>query len=264
MTEGDPLIYPIKPTGEIAIGRVSGPYRFTDDDAELVQNDYCNTRGVKWLKIVPRTVFTQPALHSFGSFLSVSTSNDHLEEVIQVLIGVEAEVGPDVPELDEGQEVESNLFETATQETADFLLKAWHRTGARFEEVVKATLESVGYTARTTPASGDHGVDVIAHPDPLGLKEPYIKVQVKSGTSRVGEPEVNQLKGLLNPGEQGIFVSLGGFTNGALAIERGTPNLTLIDAQRFVELFSDHYDALDPAWRARYPLRKVLVPFTNP
>ena len=260
--DNDPLIYPIKRTGEIAIGQVSGPYRFADDDAELRDNDYCNVRRVKWLKIVPRTAFSQPALHSFGSFLSVSTSNDHLEEVIQVLSGVEAETGVLVDEPgDEAEDVGVDLFEVATQETADHLLKAWHRSGAHFEEVVAATLESMGYTARVTPASGDHGVDVIAHPDPLGLKQPYVKVQVKSGTSRIGEPDVNQLKGSLNTGEHGILVSLGGFTSGALAIERASPNLILIDAQRFVQLFSDHYEDLDPAWRSRYPLRQVLVPF---
>jgi restriction system protein len=70
----------------------------------------------------------------------------------------------------------------------------------------------MGYTATVTRASGDHGVDVIAHPDPLGLQTPFIKVQAKSGTSSIGEPQVNQLKGSLNAGEHGIVVSLGTFT----------------------------------------------------
>jgi len=80
-------------------------------------------------------------------------------------------------------------------------------------------------------------VDVIAHPDALGLERPFIKVQVKSGTSPVGEPEVNQLRGLLNAGEQGVLVSLGKFAKGAEAVERGSSNITLIGLQRFVKLF---------------------------
>lgn len=113
-----------------------------------------------------------------------------------------------------------------------------------------------------TQASVDHGVDVIAHPDALGLERPFIKVQVKSGTSSIGEPEVNQLKGLLNPGEQGVLVSLGKFTSAAKTVERSSPNVTLIGPQRFIELFLGHYDKLKPEWRAKFPLKQVFVPFS--
>ena len=141
------------------------------------------------------------------------------------------------------------------------MLKSWQWTGASFEQVVGAVFEALGYTATVTQASADHGVDVIAHPDALGLERPYIKVQVKSGMGSVGEPDVNQLKGLLNPGEQGVLVSLGKFTSGALAVERSSPNVTLIGPQRFIELFVDHYNKLEPEWRAKFPLKQVFVPF---
>lgn len=263
MQVGDPLVLPVRPTSEIAIGRVSGPYKFESQDPELVERDYCNIRPIEWLKIVPRTALSQAALHSFGSFLSVSTSDDYLEEVITVLTG--RELAPtDAEEREPGEKDEEeqiNLFEAASQETEDYLLKAWQRTGAQFEELVSAVFEAMGYTASVTPASADHGVDVIAHPDPLGLEEPFVKVQVKSGTGSVGEPEVNQLKGLLNPGERGILISLGKFTSGAESVARSSANLTLIDAKRFVALFLEHYDQLDPTWRARYPLKQAFVPF---
>ena len=87
MEAGDALVFPVKPTSEIVIGRIAGPYRWADDDGDLVENDLCNVRPVEWVKIVPRTVFSQSALHSFGSFLTVSTSDDHLEEVEAVLSG---------------------------------------------------------------------------------------------------------------------------------------------------------------------------------
>ncbi len=219
---------------------------------------------VEWLKTVPRTSFSQAALHSFGSFLSVSTSNDYLEEVQAVLRGESLIQEPvssaEEDEVEEEEVAAQNLFKTATQETEDYLLKAWQRTGSAFEHVVAATFEALGYTAIVTPPSGDHGVDIIAHPDPLGLERPFIKVQVKSGTSAVGEPEINQLRGLLNPGEQGVLVSLGRFTSGAEAVARNSSNLTLIGPQRFVRLFLDHYDRLDPEWRAKFPLKQVFVP----
>jgi restriction system protein len=266
MKVGDPIVFPVRPTAEIAIGRIAGPYSWSSDP-DLAANDYNNVRPVSWLKIVPRTAFSQAALHSFGSFLSVSTSDDYLEEVQTVLARdmatTELVPGPaEEPETEEEAGAGLNLYETARQETEDFLLKAWQRTGADFEHVVAGLFEALGYTATVTPRSGDHGVDVIAHPDPLGLERPYIKIQVKSGTGTIGEPEVNQLRGLLHLEEQGVFVSLGKFTPAAHAIERNSRNLTLIGPKQFVKLFLDHYEKLDATWKAKFPLKKVYVPFS--
>ena len=266
MKVGDPIVLPVRPTGEIAIGRIAGNYRW-NNDPDLMMNDYNNVRPVDWLKVVPRTTFSQAALHSFGSFSSVSTSNDYLEEVQTVLQGgTLVEEPPPVPTeeadvLDNGATARNN-YETVTQETEDYLLKAWQRTGVAFEQVVRAVFEALGYTATVTQASADHGVDVIAHPDALGLERPFIKVQVKSGMGSIGEPEVNQLKGLLNPGEQGVLVSLGKFTSGAKAVERSSLNITLIGPQRFIELFLGNYNDLAPEWRAKFPLKQVFVPFS--
>lgn len=266
MKIGDPVVLPVKPTREVAIGKITGDYRFAADDEELVENDYSNVRPVEWLKVVPRTAFSKAALHSFGAFMTVSTSNDYLEEVETVLRGEtvpEPETTPDVAGLEDEEEEESvSLYETALQETEDTLLRAWERTGAAFEHIVAAVLRAMGYTATVTQASGDHGVDVIAHPDPLGLKRPYIKVQVKSGTSPVNEAVVNQLRGCLNDGEQGILVSLGKFRSDALSVARNSPNITLVGPEKFVELFLEHYDELDPTVRAKYPLKRVFVPVT--
>lgn len=264
MELNDVVVFPVRPTSEVAIGRVSGPYRWATDDADLVENDYHNVRSVEWLEVVPRTAFSQAALHSFGSFMTVSTSDDYMEEVLAVLAG---DVTPDEPAT-VGEEAEEpdmeetpDLYDAASQETEDYLLKAWQRTGAEFEQVVAAVFEAIGYTATVTPPSGDHGVDVIAHPDPLGLERPYIKIQAKSGTGTVGEPEVNQLRGLLNQGEQGVLISLGKFSRPAEATARGAANVILIGPRQFVKLFLDHYDRLDPAWRAKFPLKQVFVPF---
>ena len=194
---------------------------------------------------------------------TVSTSNDHLEEVKAILDGKDTEaILVDDNEVADDEEFVA-LDEQATQATEDYLLKAWQRTGVHFEQVVAAVFRAMGYTAFVTPPSGDHGVDVIAHPDPLGIERPYVKVQVKSGTSTIGEPVVNQLKGLLNSEEKGILVSLGSFSTGALNVARGSANVTLIDASRFVELFLDRYERLDPSLRARYPLKNVYVPVSS-
>src|SRR5690606_23877546 len=126
-----------QPTSEIAVGRIIGPYQWSSDP-DLVANEYNNVRPVKWLGFFPRTFFSQAALHSFGSFLTVSTSDDYLDEVEAVLRGETVSAvttnGKDV-DLEEPPDVEDarNLFETAVQETEDYLLKSWQRTGNDFE-----------------------------------------------------------------------------------------------------------------------------------
>jgi restriction system protein len=86
-----------------------------------------------------------------------------------------------------------------------------------------------------------------------------LKIQAKSGTGRIGAPEVKQLRGLLNQGEKGVLVALGGFSNDARHVQQNDADLVLIDGERFVELFLEFYDRLDPETRNRFPLRKVYV-----
>lgn len=166
-------------------------------------------------------------------------------------------VGP--PEQLVPDAAEESLYERAREQTEDYLLRQWQRTGAAFEHVVAAVLEALGYTAQVTRASGDQGVDVIAHPDRLGLKHRYIKVQAKSGTGAVGATRVRQIRGTLHAGEKGIVVALGGFSREAEAVARTTPDLVLISGPDFVRIFLDVYDKLDARWQAQFPLKRVSV-----
>ena len=138
------------------------------------ESDYCNVRPVKWLKTVSRILFSADALHSFGSFSSVSTSDEFLEEVIEVLakakdVGLPTVTGTVLPsktghgaagEMVGTGATESagislriapsevpDLAERAIEETKDFLLRQWSRTGADFEQVVAAVFRAMGYTA---------------------------------------------------------------------------------------------------------------------
>ncbi|MFN8815543.1 MAG: restriction endonuclease [bacterium] len=217
----------------------------------------------------------------------MSTSDEHLEEVISVLAKeagvasptVTGRVAPSKPEY--GTDPQSaaraaavvtyggdavvppadafNLAERAVEETKDYLLRQWSRTGTDFEEVVAAVFRAMGYTATTQQGTHDLGVDVVAHPDPLGVQPPIIKIQCKSGTGSVGGPAVKQLRGLLNGPEKGIMVSLGGFSTDARHVQQNDADLVLIDGDRFVGLFLEHYDRLAPEWRHRFPLTRVYV-----
>jgi restriction system protein len=287
MKIGDPVVYPVNGSREVMIGKIAGEYRWASDDRELLEGDYCNVRRVEWLKTVPRIVFSKSALHSFGAFSSVCTADEHLEELVAVLKGEAAlpgpvvtgrvapsrqEYGSDLPGGPIGADVVTaqavdavaaadafNLAERAVEETKDYLLKQWSRTGTDFEEVVAAVFRAMGYTATTQAGTHDLGVDVLAHQDPLGVQPPILKIQCKSGTGTVGGPAVQQLRGLLNGPEKGVLVSLGGFTNDARHVQQNDADLVLIDGDRFVDLFLEHYEKLAPQWRHKFPLTRVYV-----
>jgi len=266
MEIGEPVVYPIKASSDILIGRIAGHYEWSDDP-ELREGDYRNVRKVEWLERVPRVRFSQGALRSFGSFSSVSTADDHLDEVRDVLAGRAAAedraAAPPEPssegEEDESEDDAEMAAEEVVQRTKDYLLRRWTRTKQEFEEVVAAVFRALGYTANTTRSARDLGVDVIAHTDPLGVTGPILKIECKSGTGSIGAPDVKKLRGVLNPGEKGVMVALGGFSNDAMHTEQNDANLILIDADRFVDLFLSSYDRLSAEMRHRFPLQQVYV-----
>jgi restriction system protein len=264
---GDPVVYPIKGSRDILIGEVIGNYRWAGNDKELIEKDCGNVCPVKWLKRVPRIAFSQDALHSFGGFSSVATSDDYLEEVLAVL--ATDEITPPAPQSGSPsaagnsesvtEEIKVNLAERAKEETEDYLLRQWSRTAQQFEQIVATVFRAMGYTAHVQQGTHDLGVDVIAHPDPLGVKPPLLKIQAKSGTGKIGAKEVKELRGLLNQGEKGVLVALGGFSIDARHVQQNDADLVLIDGERFVELFLEFYDHLEPEVRSKFPLRRVHV-----
>ncbi len=150
----------------------------------------------------------------------------------------------------------------AEASTSDFIIKRLmtELTGHQFEDFIAHLLECMGYTARVTPKSGDGGVDVIAHMDPLGFQPPIVKVQCKRTTSQTPRPDVDQLLGTLGDGEYGLFVNLGSFARGAVELERNRAKLRLINGEQFVELVFEHYANLSPRYRALIPLKQIFVP----
>jgi restriction system protein len=66
---GDLIIYPSKRDRKIHIGKVKGKYRYVPKAEE----DYPHQRKVSWLKVVPRTHFSQGALYEIGSAMSFSS-----------------------------------------------------------------------------------------------------------------------------------------------------------------------------------------------
>lgn len=129
-----------------------------------------------------------------------------------------------------------------------------------FQKLVGALLTAMGYHVAWIAKPGkDHGVDLLAYPDPLGTRTPRIKVQVKRQQTPVGAPDVSSFMGNLGSEEVGIFVSTGGFTNDATVKARTDKQhrVTLVDVDRFVRLWTEHYTKLDDIARRRLPIQPV-------
>lgn len=148
------------------------------------------------------------------------------------------------------------------ESTRDFILKrlSVELKGHPLASFVAHVLNAMGYRTRVSPPGADGGIDIIAHKDELGFEPPIIKVQVKSGAGKVGQPDVSSLIGTLSPGEHGLMVALGGFTPQAASLTRTKPNLRLIDGDELVELVLSHYDSFDSRYKGLLPLKKVYVP----
>jgi restriction system protein len=60
------------------------------------------------------------------------------------------------------------------------------------------------------PPGKDGGLDIIAHPDPLGTRSPRIKVQVKRTEQKVTVDGVCAFLSLIEDDDAGLFVATGG------------------------------------------------------
>lgn len=129
-----------------------------------------------------------------------------------------------------------------------------------FQDLVAGLLRGMNYhVSWVAPAGADKGVDIIAHPDPLGVQRGRIKVQVKRRADRINVGEIRSFMALLGEDDVGIFVTTTGFTSEAEAEARGQEKrrLMLLDARRLFDLWVEHYERIPETQRRLFPLRSV-------
>lgn len=121
-------------------------------------------------------------------------------------------------------------------------------------------LRGMGYfIAHDAPPGPDGGVDLIVYKDALGTVPPRIKVQVMHRrNTKVTVKEIRELHGLLHNDEVGLMVSSGGFTSEAAREARASSkHVDMIDLERFVTLWQQHYDRIGDEGRAMLPLAPI-------
>ncbi|MBX7237482.1 MAG: restriction endonuclease [Caldilineales bacterium] len=115
----------------------------------------------------------------------------------------------------------------------------------RFEALIRELLIQMGFdenTVKTTPYSGDGGIDVTGVYRAAGLTNVSAAVQVKRWKGNVGAPVVTQLRGSLEVHQQGIIITTSDFSKSARE-EASAPNKTrigLINGKELIDLLIKH------------------------
>jgi restriction system protein len=172
---------------------------------------------------------------------------------------------PDVEIVSAGDDAPSPdtsvLFEDAKEkarEEIDAYLDTL--TGYEFQDLVAALLEGMGYaTSNVSKPGADGGTDILAYIDPLGAQTPHIRVQVKHRDQAASREDVAALRGIMRGDREiGLFVSSGGFTRDARReAGNGAVHIELVDLDRFLELWLQHYSKIPEAKRSRLRLEPV-------
>ena len=129
-----------------------------------------------------------------------------------------------------------------------------------FQKIVSGLIEAMEYYVFwVSPPGPDKGIDIIAYQDPLGVKGPRIKIQVKRRKDKIDVEGVRSFMALLAEGDVGLFISLGGFTKEATSEVRTQEKrrLKLLDLKSFFDLWVEYYEQISEEHRKLLPLKKV-------
>ena len=249
---GDYIIFPTKYNRMVNIGQVTGEYFYDEKEDHFV-----NKRKVKWIKTLPRTIFSQGALYEIGSFLTLFKIKNYTSEFLSALDNKKINVSK--IEEDDSVAITSDAI---IENTKDYILKSLSKNykGYDLENVVEDLLKAMGYKTKVSQRGGDRGKDIIAYKDEL---PPRIIVQVKSQDSDIAETTVQSLKGAMREGDYGLFVTLSDYTKNAKKYLESMPIIKSINGSELAELILKYYDDMSESFKDKIKLKKVFIPIVE-
>ena len=260
---GETMVLPRKQYKVVAVGRITGPYRYEPDWS------YPHIRPVEWAAVdIPRISFDQDLLYSFGGKLTVFQVNrtncqERIDAVVRQHLG-ELPPAVSIPPADiaEDEPAAFDLPEAISDQIVERIRQKF--TGSGMEHLVEEILKAQGYTTLQTRRGADGGIDIVAGKGEMGFAEPRLCVQVKSGSSPVDLPDYDRLQGNITnfSANHGLLVSLSDFTRAVRREnERSFFQIRLWGSEELIKNLVDTYDKLPSDIRADIPLadRKVLL-----
>ncbi len=266
--DGDIIVLPLKTrSGQIAVGKASGAYRYA-----VVDGEKRHVRSVKWLRPdVPRSVFQQDLLHSFGAFLTVCEVTRH--EASRRVAGVlEGKPDPGYDDREEGVSTEGsdtvtvpvaelpNVEEAALDQIRSFIRDRFRDHA--MAGLVAAVLRAEGYVTEVSPPGADGGADILAGRGPLGLDAPFLCVQVKATEAAADVKLLRELSGTMDAfkATHGLLVCWGGYTRAAEREARAQSyKIRLWGQDELLKALLSNYDRLSEEVKAELPFKRVWV-----
>jgi restriction system protein len=259
MQPGDHLVVPLKTRGQIAVGRIASPYRWSSDSDPDMQH----VRDVEWIvRDIPRIAFDKDLLYSFGASQTISTAsrNNAEQRVLSMLKGgappipAKPEAGDTVDEATTARDLE----QVGRDEIIEFVRSRFKGHG--LGRIVDGLLRAQGLATKVSPPGPDGGVDIVAGGGVMGFDEPRIVVQVKSQQSPADVSVLRELKGTMSDfgAEQGLLICWGGFKDTVIREARnGYFKIRLWDQEALLSALFANYERLDEDLRAELPLKRV-------
>jgi restriction system protein len=175
----------------------------------------------------------------------------------------------DIIETEEWEErlIKTNLEQLEGEAQEGLMQFLSTKNPYEFQDIVAALLRAMWYhTPFIAPKWKDGWIDIVAYQDPLWVKPPRIKVQVKHYfNTTVWATDVRELRGLLNrDSEVGIFVTSWKFSSDAIKETRSQGvHVELIDVVRFIELWKSFYNKMPDEDKNLLPLYPIYFVWSN-
>lgn len=275
---GDLLVMPLKTTRRFALGRVTGGYRYLQDNEDPSKRHVIE---VDWQRTdLPHTAIEKDLLFSLGSTLSIFAPSRHNATTrLEQLLSHSRDPGPVTAPKQPVQAVKSGRgWAPATVDepelATDIEQFARDQIEARIAEdfidhglamLVCAILTVDGFHSDQPRPGPDEGIDIIAGRGPLGLDRPRLLIQVKSGA--VGAAGLAQLRGAMDAYgvDQGLLVAWAGLTRAARdSLNNDHPQVRVWEPKDVVEAVLRTYNHWTDDMRTRLPLRRVWTLGANP
>lgn len=264
MQIGDIVVLPRKLTAQVALGRVTGPYKY-----QPVNGKDRHTRAVQWIRTdIPRADFNQDLLYSFGALLTVcNITRNNAAQRIQAILDGKGDPGYNLalpkPDSTEDNNTVHDLALAAHDQIVARIQSAFK--GHDLAQLVEAVLIADGWTTQLSPPGPDGGVDILAGRGTFGLDAPFLCVQVKSQQNPADVTVYRNLLGTMKSfdANQALLVCWGGFNN--VVLKEAKQNhfaIRLWESRDIVEAIYRTYDRLPAEIQAKLPLKRVwtLVP----
>ena len=168
---------PLKKTSQIALGVVTGGYRYLDDPEAW----WHHAVAVDWKRTdVPRTAVRQDLLYSLGALMTVCEikRNDGAWR-LQRILETGSDPGARVETVEAIKAGDADATDSS-ESTFDLERLGWDQIQARVAEkfaghglsdLVAGVLEAEGFSTQVAPPGPDGGIDVFAGQGPFGARQ---------------------------------------------------------------------------------------------